>query len=364
MRPVDAERYLSSEQSLTSAYMDHTRGDITPVSTEITTWRRSMSNRPPLVEGEQVKKMTLKMMRRASTMMNVGFLPTFLVMGTASATPTIFATSPTPRNRPEQKRMDREKTRMCCSPPMTSAKKNATVAPRTVLKRLKQRDAPLRSHQGLLVTRALRSLPSDAELTVVRVSRVSLKQRRKRMKQQAAMTIMANCQLDWRDMPNDSLKSEQRGSQAKSAMNEPPQAKNMRKDEKTVFSCESSVMTPSIAPQGTFMPVQTVIIIMYVTQAHTSLAAQPQSGVVNKRMPQIENGAATQRRQGRYLPQRVRVRSATIPIMGSLTASQIRVTRRRTPVSIRLMPKTLAQKNGRQQLNTFQNIDDAMSPKP
>ena len=55
---------------------------------------------------------------------------------------------------------------------MTSAKKKATVAPRTVLNRLKQSDAPLSSHQGLLVTSILRSLPSEADDTVVSCSRV------------------------------------------------------------------------------------------------------------------------------------------------------------------------------------------------
>ena len=37
-------------------------------------------------------------------------------------------------------------------------------------------------------------------------------------------------------------------------------------------------------------------IRMYVTYAQTSLAAYPQSGVVKRRIPQIENGAATQSR--------------------------------------------------------------------
>ena len=103
-----------------------------------------------------------------------------------------------------------------------SAKKNATVAPRTVLKRLKQSDAPLSNHHGLFVTKAFKSLPNEAELTVASFSHVSLKHRRNRMKQHEAITIMANCQLDWIENPKESWNNEHNGSQAKRAINDPP----------------------------------------------------------------------------------------------------------------------------------------------
>ncbi len=72
-----------------------------PVSTEMMTCRSSIMSSPPLVVGERAKNPTLNAMSNASIMMKVGFLPMRLVTGTASATPTMLATSPTPRKRPE-----------------------------------------------------------------------------------------------------------------------------------------------------------------------------------------------------------------------------------------------------------------------
>ena len=53
----------------------------------------------------------------------------------------------------------------------------------------------------------------------------------------------------------------------------------------------------------------------------------------------MEKNGATQSKYGRYLPHFVLVRSAMIPIIGSETASQIRVTSTNTPASINDRPK-------------------------
>lgn len=80
--------------------MDHIRGDITPVSMEMNTWKRSISQKPAGETGRK-KKPTERTASRALTPMKVVFLPRREAMGTVMATPAILATSPTLRNRPE-----------------------------------------------------------------------------------------------------------------------------------------------------------------------------------------------------------------------------------------------------------------------
>ena len=60
-----------------------------------------------------------------------------------------------------------------------------------MLNRFEQIAAPMRIHHGAFLKRDFRSLPTDALLTVCSFSFVILKHIRKRMRQNAATTIIA-----------------------------------------------------------------------------------------------------------------------------------------------------------------------------
>ena len=66
----------------------------------------------------------------------------------------------------------------------------------------------------------------------------------------------------------------------------------------------------------------------------------PMSGVVKVSTPIMPKGIAVHKTQGRNLPQRVFVRSAMAPIMGSLKASQILEIRNIVPATFAEIPKT------------------------
>ena len=61
------------------------------------------------------------------------------------------------------------------------------------------------------------------------------------------------------------------------------------------------------------------------TPKNVSLPASGRSGTANSRVVSSATGNAENRMNGRILPQRVRVLSMTLPMMGSLTASKILV---------------------------------------
>ena len=63
-------------------------------------------------------------------------------------------------------------------------------------------------------------------------------------------------------------------------------------------------------------------------------------GMRNVSTTSTEKGTAPKRIHGRNLPQRLRVRSAIMPKIGSLTESQIRVTRNMVPTAAGASPKT------------------------
>ncbi len=63
-------------------------------------------------------------------------------------------------------------------------------------------------------------------------------------------------------------------------------------------------------------------------------------GVVYARYITTHHGSAVNKTQGRNLPQRVFVRSASTPINGSKNASHKRATRMIVPATAALMPKT------------------------
>ena len=71
-----------------------------PVKIEMTIWKISIVQKPEGVQGTKKNEM-LSTTSAAFTRMNVVFLPSLLAIGTQSATPAIFDTSPTPRNNPE-----------------------------------------------------------------------------------------------------------------------------------------------------------------------------------------------------------------------------------------------------------------------
>ena len=165
-----------------------------PVKILIITCKTSIVQTPPFVTGTK-KNSTLSTIKQAFTIIKVDFLPNLLVMGTASATPTILLISPMVRNSPAKSSRLTPRTGMVSSyfVPSKSVKKNATVEPRTVLNRLLHNAAPIISHQGLLRTSILRSFPTDTFDTVCRCSFVRRKQRINNTNTPIATHIIADC---------------------------------------------------------------------------------------------------------------------------------------------------------------------------
>ena len=62
--------------------------------------------------------------------------------------------------------------------------------------------------------------------------------------------------------------------------------------------------------------------------------------MVKVRTPAMASGTHPKRRNGRNFPQRLRVRSAVIPITGSTKASNERLDPSMTPVAAAVRPKT------------------------
>jgi hypothetical protein len=106
-----------------------------------------------------------------------------------------------------------------------------------------------------------------------------------------------------------------------------------------VRSATSPVITPLSAEYGRLFAEYTTMRMMYVAYAHASLPDGLRSGVVKVRKPMMPNGTAVQSTHGRNFPHRVFVRSATMPMSGSKTASNTRTTRNSVPAAAAVMPK-------------------------
>ena len=102
----------------------------------------------------------------------------------------------------------------------------------------------------------------------------------------------------------------------------------------------SGEATPSSDDIAMFTAVQASTRSEPVTQAWTSLPLSPGSDMEKPSTPGAAKGSAARSSHGRKRPQRVRVRSASTPTMGSFTASQSRVTRNIVPAASGLMPGT------------------------
>ena len=76
------------------------------------------------------------------------------------------------------------------------------------------------------------------------------------------------------------------------------------------------------------------------------LPTGPNSGVYSNRAKMSPKGMAPKIIQGRYVPKRLCVRSASEPISGSVTTSNIRAMSISMAVSATVSPKTLVKNNG------------------
>ena len=103
-------------------------------------------------------------------------------------------------------------------------------------------------------------------------------------------------------------------------------------------SLTSPVITPVSAEYGVLLAEYSVISRMLVTQAYTSMPVIEKSGVVYASTMTTPHGTAVHNTHGRNLPQRVLVRSAITPIMGSKKASQSRPTSSSVPAAAAVIP--------------------------
>src|ERR1017187_5735567 len=115
-------------------------------------------------------------------------------------------------------------------------------------------------------------------------------------------------------------------------------AETKRNDDRLVRSLTSPVITPVMAEYGVLLAEYSVISMMLVTQAYTILPVAAKFGVVYATTITTPHGSAVHKTHGRNLPQRVLVRSAIRPIMGSKNASQSRPTSSNDPATAATIP--------------------------
>ena len=77
------------------------------------------------------------------------------------------------------------------------------------------------------------------------------------------------------------------------------------------------------------------------------LPVSPSSGVKSRSAKMMPNGTEPKMSQGRYVPQRDCVRSARLPMIGSVTTSNIRAISISAAVSASDRPNTFVKKNGK-----------------
>src|SRR5215831_186074 len=111
-----------------------------------------------------------------------------------------------------------------------------------------------------------------------------------------------------------------------------------RNDESFVRSAESPVITPVRAEYGVLLAEYSVMSRMFVAPAHSSFHVVAKFGTVYAQIITTPQGIAVHSTHGRNFPQRVLVRSASTPIIGSKNASHRRPTSSIVPAAAAVIP--------------------------